>query len=63
MDTIHNDFFQKESIKVDQNIDDTCFVCPLCEAERLEKVKAYYAKIRASWNKWHARHGTYRRKS
>jgi hypothetical protein len=53
----------KMSINLDEKKNTIESVCPLCEAEKVQKIKDYFAKIEQSWVDWHARHGTYIRKS
>ena len=63
MDTNHSTNCMKMSINLDEKKNTIESVCPLCEAEKVQKIKDYFAKIEQSWVDWHARHGTYIRKS
>jgi hypothetical protein len=59
MDRIHNGDCQGEPAKEGLERDDVIEnVCPLCEAERVQKIKDYFDKIKQSWVDWHARHPT-----
>ena len=55
MDAIHNVYCMEVSTKVDGKSNDVASVCPVCEAEKVEKDKAYWAEVYGSWADWHAR--------